>query len=565
MPTRRRILEAVAGAGLALVSGCAQVEERHGPTHPADDGPTHPLDLAEQRLREGRASILVRDAVLAYLDAAGTASGVLLGDPAGGGTDLERASRIHNEALERLLRVTRGPRRSFDQTWIRDLARHGAKLDVVAEGEVWAPGLFDRVEFVSSHSSRPLRHVFDQQGLGVPMFSVQKRRADDPRRLQIPDRFYPPLRVYPITVFLRSTGVGRRNYVLEIRDPARADRVSTPSGSLPLAMDLSTPLAYHFDWSRLPLREKLMMLDPDYLEWSAGLHLLHPYEPGKIPVILIHGYWSSATCWLQTLNELRGDPMIRERYQFLIYHYPSINSYLHSAVLLRRSIRLARATFDPRHVDPAFDRMVVVGHSLGGILAKILVQDTGDRLWSLVSHRPLSEINLTDQQREILAEVFFVRPEPEVRRVVFISTPHRGSRFSTRTMGRIAARLTPHPGPLAEVYDQITRANPAEVFSPLFRDEGLATSFDQLREGEPVLEVLSQTPFAPGVASHSIIARQGRGPIEQSWDGVVSYESSHVDTTDSELIVPHHHFAQQEPETIAELKRILTEHLRLIA
>ncbi|MDO4558483.1 MAG: hypothetical protein Q4C47_05920, partial [Planctomycetia bacterium] len=65
----------------------------------------------------------------------------------------------------------------------------------------------------------------------------------------------------------------------------------------------------------------------------AGLYMVQPYEPGRIPVVMIHGLWSSPMTWIQMFNDLHADPVIRDRYQFWFYLYPTALPYWSSAAL----------------------------------------------------------------------------------------------------------------------------------------------------------------------------------------------------------------------------------------
>jgi hypothetical protein len=77
----------------------------------------------------------------------------------------------------------------------------------------------------------------------------------------------------------------------------------------------------------------------------------------------------------------------------------------------------------------------------------------------------------------------------------------------------------------------------------------------------PVLLALADIPLAPGVTGHSIISVKGNGDFHEGKDGLVSYQSAHVDYVESEFIVRSFHSCQQQPATIEEVRRILHEHL----
>ena len=170
----------------------------------------------------------------------------------------------------------------------------------------------------------------------------------------------------------------------------------------------------------------------------TGLSLLRPYRRGRIPVVLIHGLWSNPWSWARMIKELEADAALRDRYQFWTFGYSTGDPLAYSATLLRRDLDEVRRKFDPDLSDAAFNRMVLVGHSMGGLLAKMMVQESGTRLWRLVSDRPVQDLAGDQADCDLLRSALIFRPRPEVRRVVFIATPHRGSRVDRGGLERSA-------------------------------------------------------------------------------------------------------------------------------
>jgi pimeloyl-ACP methyl ester carboxylesterase len=191
----------------------------------------------------------------------------------------------------------------------------------------------------------------------------------------------------------------------------------------------------------------------------TGLSLLSPYRRGRIPVILIHGLWSSPWSWSPMVEALEADPALRDRYQFWTFGYSTGDPIPYSAWLLRRDLDEARRRFDPDRTDAAFDRMVIVGHSMGGLLAKMMVQDSGSRLWQVVSDRPFEELAGDTGDRDLFRRALFFKPRPEVRRVVFIATPHRGSRIDRGRLERLGTRLVHIQEPLRAAYSRLRDRN----------------------------------------------------------------------------------------------------------
>jgi pimeloyl-ACP methyl ester carboxylesterase len=282
------------------------------------------------------------------------------------------------------------------------------------------------------------------------------------------------------------------------------------------------------------------------------------YRRGRIPVVFVHGTASSAGRWGDMVNDLLDDPRIRDRFQFWFFTYDTGNPVLYTAALLREALSDAARKLDPGSTDPALSEMVVIGHSQGGLLAKAMVVDTGDRLWDAVANKPLAEIDISAEQRDLLRNTMFIQPLPNVRRVVFIATPHRGSYLTEFSVtGLLKYFLTLSEKIVGGVADLSTRNVGVFKVDPREAEGG---SLFGMSPRNPVIQTMAALPIAPGVHAHSIIAVDTSGPIEDSDDGVVEYKSSHLEGVDSEHIVRSGHSTQSNPYTIEEVRRILLLH-----
>jgi pimeloyl-ACP methyl ester carboxylesterase len=259
------------------------------------------------------------------------------------------------------------------------------------------------------------------------------------------------------------------------------------------------------------------------------------------------------------VEDLEADPALRDRYQFWTFGYSTGDPIPYSALLLRRDLDEVRRKFDPDGTDAAFDRMVVVGHSMGGLLAKMMIQDSGPRLWRLLSDRPFEELAGDPEDRDLFRRALFFKPRPEVRRVVFIATPHRGSRVDRGRLGRLGTRLVRLQEPLRASYGRLLARNGPAFFNERVR-EGLPTSVDELEWGSPILTGLSELGLAAEVKAHSVIADRRDPPQAGGGDGLVPYDSAHLDGVASEVLVSSGHLCQGRPAVIREVRRILAEH-----
>jgi pimeloyl-ACP methyl ester carboxylesterase len=403
-------------------------------------------------------------------------------------------------------------------------------------------------------------------GLGAPLAASTKPiDASKPGR----DMVAPRLQV-PVTALLRISEA-RRALVqgeslagkLELHLAWDAESVSIAGERVPLEIEPTAALALSFTGVPVMEIEMFGFLGRLTGRWADRPPLVSttPYRPGLIPVVFVHGTASSVVRWAEMYNRLLADPEIRGRYQFWFFQYDSGQPIALSSLHLRDALVSAIARLDPQGQDPALRRMVLIGHSQGGLLVKMQVIDSGDRIWNAASREPLDQLVLSDKTRDLLRRGLFVEPLPEVSRVVFICTPQRGSFVAGRNIiANLVRRLLTLPFALTGVAADIAR-NPHAAASV----GGLAipSAVDNMSPRNHFIRALQEIPVAPSVTVNSIIAVETDGPVEQANDGVVAYSSAHIEPVESELVVRSSHSTQGNPHTIEEVRRILRLHVGL--
>ena len=345
--------------------------------------------------------------------------------------------------------------------------------------------------------------------------------------------------------------------MLEFYNPHLFESLPLGSVAARLARDLSAPFAYMVQ--EAPRQYFQGFLAPAETEVQPKLFMIEPYQTGKIPVVFIHGLLSDPITWVDAVNELRAQPDLYERYQFWYYRYPTGGVVLESAGKLREQLAAVRERFDPACEDAAMARMVFIGHSMGGLIARLQVTYSYDILWRHVARQPLEAVRATPAMRERLERDLFFDPSPLPSRIVFIGTPHRGAGMAQRSVGRFASSLVRPLGTEDPLYRQLMDQN-RDIFYE-FLWESPPTSIDLLEPDNPLLRALAQMPVRRGVQFHSIIGTGGRLLIGEPGDGVVSVSSARYAGACSELFVPARHTVlHQDPATVAELGRIMREH-----
>lgn len=408
----------------------------------------------------------------------------------------------------------------------------------------WNPALFELIpaDQLDLHGKYvDVREIKD--GLGAPL--VAKRIADQVHEYAPTPHFY-----YAVTAVARFEG---SRCVLSLADPLEQETVRLGSHTYPLAADFTAPLAMmlvemHPKELGLP-----RLLHPAKFAASTRIARLEPYDPNKTVVLVVHGLMSSPATWFPLINHLRGDEEIRRNYQFWFFSYPSGYPYPYSAAILRRELDEAEKHY------PLRSKMVVIGHSMGGCISRLLITDTRRSIWDQMFTVPPELMEVTPEHKHIITESAIFASRPEIGRVIFISTPHRGSDLAVNWMARSFNRLVRLPATLLNTgLDEARYKKHAAGAKHL---ERFPDSVDTLAPDNDFVRALNTVPINSTIPYHTIAGDRGRGDSPNSSDGVVPYWSSHQQGAKSERIVPSHHGAHQTPEAIAEVDRILKENL----
>jgi hypothetical protein len=423
----------------------------------------------------------------------------------------------------------------------------------------------------ASLSPRGLRNRYRQPGIGASLvagFAPQAAAGPTPGA----HRIGPHARI-PVTAFLRLDAprdglvIGALAGRLELYPTDQTARVLVDGREEPLEADATAALALWLEESPAWESELAGLLRPGDMSWLPadrtrdGLLLLEPYRPDRIPLVLVHGTLSSPARWAELVNELRGDPRIRQRYQIWLYLYGTGYPIAFSGGQFRQALLNTMGEVDPTGTAPDLQRMVIVGHSQGGILARLAVTDTGTRLWDNVSRVPLDSLHFDAETRDILQRSLFFTPLPFVKRVIFVATPHHGSQLAVPWIARLASRVIQLPIRLAQrTVDLLPASEEARIVRQF---DQIPTSIENMGPEHRLVRTLATIPIDPGVTTHSIIAVRGNGPPQEGGDGVVRYRSAHLEGAASELVVRAGHSVQGNPAAIEEIRRILLEHARI--
>lgn len=465
-----------------------------------------------------------------------------------------RAADIHHSALSKLV--------DAGQRYRRFVPGQGLQVNTVSgshfiparfHGFHWQPSDFDRLIPAGDYTARDLLHHYRCEGIGVATVVVRQKREGEP--------FRQPQQVFPATLVLNAVGGGKERplcpFVLDFFDPLRISSTEIEGCGVQICRDLSAPVAWRMSTvDRDYLRD---FLHPGSTSQDLGLFMLEPFQPGRIPLVFVHGLLSDRLTWVSLANEIIARPELLDRYQIWGFEYSTGEPFLAGAELLRRQLQEVQQQFDPDGRDPALRQTVLVGHSMGGLVSKLQVTSSGTQLWDSICSRPLESLQTTEEVRGKLASSFFFEPSPLVSRVIFVGTPHRGSPWAQRPVGRLGSSLVEEPATMEAVHSQLVCDNPG-VFSREFSG-GIPTSIDVLNPDSGLLQAIDRLPVAPGVHLHTI-AGSGywmRGAGDS--DSVVPLSSSvHFQAESEKIIHAKHGKLHQAESGIDELLSILQLH-----
>lgn len=419
-----------------------------------------------------------------------------------------------------------------------------------------------------------LRESVTVEGMGIPLAGLAPRGGSRPHANVLKDNG----NVHTLTAILDFDRMVDGKPTLRTIPRLMNEHIFIGKNKVrqPLAANFSVPIALFWKLSDADGTELLGAFRPKKAINTMGLYFSEPYDPRKIPVVFTHGLMSGPATFANLTNRLLVDPVIRENYQFWFFGYPSGLAWTIPASRQRQALKELMQEYNPRGTSREMNNIVMVGHSMGGLITRF---NNSTKPWTLMKgvfelspetfegmtlenwKKGMAPLHYDEQTLERLQNNFIFSPPQGVTRIVYMATPHRGSTFADNWIGRLGQRLIDL---LSDMLEEVTRIATLSrgmfLLNPLqLKDE--LTSIRQLSPNSSLVKYMSELRGSPNVPVHSIIGDRGRNDTPNSSDGVVKYHSSHLDWSASEKIVPSGHSVQDDPASAVELRRILREHL----
>ena len=529
-----------------ILAACAPTVRRLAP--PAPDAP---LSVAQASALEAMRQTSPERAARGWLRCAAGAYRAALA----GGALADEAVALDTQCTGHLLDFLLA---TEDERWkARTLDVGGDPLAVQLDG--LSPDLAGAPMFVRADRIQISGLMFGQRfatnGFGVALVAATRRCEGTPRC-----RLFPPEGVTRTAVAWIEADAQGGTPRLVFADPLKLGSLAIGPREYVLSMDTTAPYAMLADSSQLKqLAIRNLLVNGRDIGVRQGVYLLEDYDPGKIPVVMLHGLGGSPLVWARLTNRIQGTPALRSRYQVWHVVYQTNAPVLLSRLRVQGFLDNAWAAVDPAAHDAARTHMVLVGHSMGGIIARLLSADSGDVLWRAAFLVPEQQLHGNADDIDTMRRVLRFTPYPGVDTAFFLATPHHGSPATEDFFGRLAQRLVKPGGPELDAIARLVKANPDEIQPELlraYRERGLS-SISSLRPDQPVSRAAWSLLPVAGVRYYTIA---GSLPGEAvPGDGVVPLESSFLPGAVSTTTVTSGHRVYRNDEAINLIVKTLGE------
>ncbi|WDZ50113.1 alpha/beta fold hydrolase [Acinetobacter vivianii] len=349
------------------------------------------------------------------------------------------------------------------------------------------------------------------------------------------------------------------DFKIKIYDPYTVEKIKIEDKEYSLAANFSAPYGLWLAENNLGSAAYLTLIDRNQRLTMPHLYMLEPYNPNKKVIVLIHGLASSPEAWIAVTNEIMGDKSLREHYQVWQVFYSTNMPILESRFQISALLKQTFASLNPQ--DPASQNAVLIGHSMGGIISRLLVShaDISKEALPMMSNHVQARM----RKHPVIGERLKMEPIPNFDRVIFLAAPHRGTSYADRWFTVTARKIIGLPSAfLKTLTDTLTSYDDDLKDFVRTINNRLQNGPSDLSNKSEFMELTSGIQPKEGLVFHSIMGNITKSnDMDKITDGIVPYKSAHLEGAISEKIIKGGHSIQIKPETVLELRRILSQHL----
>ena len=361
--------------------------------------------------------------------------------------------------------------------------------------------------------------------------SDTKSNVDQSESVERTDSSAPTARIYPtghllLTGYIQPKGdsvlevLDSKNLNIYLYNPYRSDSVSILGGDYPLAANFSASYGLWLAENQLDGVGYLNLLSRQAEASLPKLFMLEPYDPNKRVLIMLHGLASSPATWVNLTNDIFNDDKLRENYQVWQVFYPTNLPILENRYQIQQLIKATYQQTDPSMSNRASSNSVIISHSMGALIARMMVSNDNlaDNLEVLERQDKkllsnANELQIDDTLRQALrskdlGQRLKLEPLPQVDTAVFLSAPFRGTDYADRWFTRALRRIVYLPvGLVKTVTDNLaTIAIQGDLAENPLGALYLQNGASQLSNKSSFIELTKDIKIDERVTYHSIIA-----------------------------------------------------------
>ena len=435
-----------------------------------------------------------------------------------------------------------------------------------------------RVLSASTISFAGMRNTYRRDGFGAelvveleaPALAAPADPEGEEEEEHLPGPVFSEMPSVAATALLRFHGdsmdevLATRQVVVEAYELESSTRTELHGEQVPLAANFTAAYGLWLAQSDFATQSLRTLFGRGGGIRAPHIYLMQPYDPNRRIIFMMHGLGSSPEAWVNLANEIMGDPVLRENFQVWMVYYPTNAPIALNRHEIARALDETLRHFDPTGNAPASRDMVLIGHSMGGVLARLLVSSSGEQLWGDLLQRYELRGERLRKVKAKLGPLLHFDARTDVGRAIFIAAPHRGTDAASNGVGRLIGKLVRLPVTLLGKF--------GDVFEMLVDPQGedgkptkprIPNSIDNLKSNDPFIRSASNLPLRPGLKFHSIVAQNKVGiPLAESEDGLVPYWSAHLEGALSEKVIVSGLSVQETAQAILEIRRILHQDLQ---